>query len=97
MLSIQGVYKIIKRIIILQINYVTLCVTKRIGSAMLIMMYNNNYYVYNCRYDILTRPFYCSNMKYDNVCIEKLRDNHARLSNRNTQIPLSEYAFHYFN
>jgi len=44
----QGVYKIIKHIIILQINYVTPCVIKRIGPAMLIMMHNNNYYVYNC-------------------------------------------------
>lgn len=56
-----------------------ICVTKRIGPAMLIMTHDN-YYVYNCWYDTLTRPLYCSNVKHDNVHVEELRDDHAGLS-----------------
>lgn len=45
-------------------------------------LYDDNYYVYNYRYDTLAHVFYCSNMKHDNVQVERLHDDHARLSYR---------------
>lgn len=55
---------------------------------MLIMTHDDNYYVYNCWYDTLTRLLYCSNVKHDNVHVEELRDDHAGYLTRDTDSSL---------
>lgn len=53
---------------------------------MLIMTHDDNYYVYNCRYDTLNASALL--LKHDNVHVEELRDDHEGLSDRDTDSSL---------